>query len=173
MEVDAQHNQAKTQQSLAANHAWCTLDTITPEPGMVADKTLQRTAEAAATRTALLTAAAAYHARHASRPALKIGPDLSVWMAGNLVQGFELSPGRFRVRVELDSIVQQQYPISEVEVTESGTFTGMRIPMEAHLSETLVGAFLRGWKVASDGVLFLLASKTNSKRMSLEECMVR
>ncbi|MEW5313380.1 MAG: hypothetical protein WDW38_004951 [Sanguina aurantia] len=100
-----------------------------------------------------------------------IGPGRDACICAELVDRLSLTPGRVRVKVELDGVLHLPNLTCEVDMGSTSEGRGMSVCLSARMRRTADGTFHRGWLVLADGTLLLVVSKYDHSAMTVEECM--
>lgn len=108
-----------------------------------------------------------------SLPALKLHGDLEARFTRAQVTLFNFQTGSKPLQVEVDGVQQRDLPVQEVFLRSKSFGQGRRVYINKKLSGIVTGMFHRGWRVFECGTLLLVLSRSDDRRMTLEECAVR
>lgn len=105
-----------------------------------------------------------------------IGVTCRVFLSAQLTPFMKLTPGRVNVRVAVDDARHQRqqldHPACSLAINMSKC-TSVTMAVEAcKLRSKVAGMYHRGWQMFEDGTLLLVVSKTDTRRMTLQECLV-
>lgn len=108
------------------------------------------------------------------KPALVIRESMEVYISKELAEALSLTfVGRLSLQVEMDGIQQNQIPVSEVTLTSTvPNGSALRLTVGRKFRLLLKGTYHRGWRRFDDGTLLLVASVSDSRRMTVNECKV-
>lgn len=105
-------------------------------------------------------------------PAVQINKSSGVFINSELLKKLPLTPGQcIQLKYEVDGVEQHNGCFFKT-LSKHNDWRGLNILVPKDMLEVVKGMYHSGWQMCDDGAIVLILSKTDSRRMTLEECLV-